>query len=55
MFFDRFIPYFHLKCLLLMKVFHSLIKKKKKFEFLQVGGYKSDTQTQEVQVPHLYA
>ena len=30
MFFDRFIPYFHLKCLLLMKVFHSLIKKKKR-------------------------
>ena len=35
--------------------FPQLDLKKKKFEFLQVGGNKSDTQTQEVQVPHLYA
>ena len=32
-----------------------LKKKKNKFEVIQVGGYKADIQTQEVQVQHLYA
>ena len=55
MLFDQFIP-MPLKMFVINEGVPQLdLKKKKKFEVLQVGGYKADIQTQEVQVQHLYA